>query len=90
MSTAQQILLVMGGLMAGVVVLRVYRKSLKWVVRAAVNSVIGLACLIVYDLISVGITGTSELGVSVQNALIVGILGAPGFATLAVFPWVLG
>jgi inhibitor of the pro-sigma K processing machinery len=90
MSPAQQILLVMGGLAVLAVLLRFYRRSVKWAVRAAVHSVAGLACLIAYDLISVGITGVAGVGVSLQNALIVGLLGAPGFAMLAAFPWIIG
>ena len=90
MSPAQQVFLIMGGLVLLVIVMRLYRKPFKWLLRAAVNGVIGLACLIAYDLVSVGITGAAGIGVSLQNVLVVGFLGAPGFAMLAAFPWVLG
>jgi inhibitor of the pro-sigma K processing machinery len=90
MSPPQQILFVMGGLVLAVVMLRLYRKPFKWALRMAVNSVIGLLCLIAYDFVSSGIAGAPGVGVSLQNALVVGLLGAPGFAMLAAFPWVLG
>jgi len=89
MSPAQQVLLVMGGLTLAVVMLRLYRKPFKWVLRAAVNSTVGLICLIAYDFIGSPL-GLGMIGVSLQNALVVGLLGAPGFAMLAAFPWVLG
>ena len=89
-SPVQQILMVMGALIVTVFLLRRFKRPMKWAVRLAVNSTVGLVCLVLYDLLGTGLAGAPLLGVSVQNALVVGFLGAPGFVMLAAFPWVLG
>jgi len=85
MSPAHITLIVMGGIVLAVIAVRMFGKSLKWAGRAALNSLAGLALLIALDLLPLGI----RLGVSLQNVLVVGLLGLPGFSLLLMFPWIL-
>jgi len=86
MSPAQLTMIVMGGFLLAVVAVRMFGKSLPWAACAGFHSLAGLALLIALDLLPLGI----HLGVSLQNVLVVGLLGLPGFSLLLLFPWILG
>ena len=85
MTSAQVTLLAMGGIVLIAVAVRTFGTSLKWAGRAGLNSVLGLGGLIAVDLLPLGI----QLGISLQNALVIGLLGLPGFSLLLIFPWLL-
>ena len=87
MSSTLLILAVMGGMILLLIAVRFPGRSLKWVSRAAMNGALGLAALIAFDML--GSPLGHDLGVSVQNTLVVGLLGLPGFALLVVSPWLL-
>ena len=67
--------------------LRVYRTPLKLAVKLLLNTASGLFALWLVQLTS-GATGIM-LGWNLWNALVIGVLGLPGFALLLLAQWVL-
>ena len=63
------------------------RRPAAWLLRLALRSSVGLAALALFApvgrLIGVG------LGVNLANALVLGVLGAPGFGLLLMLQWIL-
>ena len=57
-------------------------------ISAAIAAGVGLAVL--YALSGVGGLAGVHLGVNLVNALVLGLLGAPGFGLLLMVHWVLG
>ena len=70
-----------------VALLRVFRTPLKVALRLFGNTVLGFLTLAAVNLFS-GVTGIS-LGLNPLNALILGVLGVPGFALLLLIRWLL-
>jgi inhibitor of the pro-sigma K processing machinery len=66
---------------------RLFAAPLKLLLRLGCNSALGFAALWLLDLTS-GFTGVS-LGLSLCNALTIGVLGVPGFCLLLLLQWVL-
>ena len=71
-------------LLAGLALLR---RPLGQVLRLAVRSSVGLAVLALFSQVS-PLIGVS-LGVNPINALVLGVLGAPGFGLLLMLQWAL-
>lgn len=67
--------------------LLVLHRPLAWLIRLAMRSVVGLGVLALFSQVGqfIGIT----LGVNWVNALVLGLLGAPGFGLLLMVQWVL-
>ena len=63
------------------------RRPAAWLLRLALRSSIGLAVLALFS--QVGRLLGVSLGVNLVNALILGVLGAPGFGLLLMLQWVL-
>lgn len=81
---------VIAALLAGfflIALLRVFSAPLRLAVKLLLNTLLGLFALWVVNL-TAGVTGVA-LGVNVWNALVVGILGLPGFVLLLLVQWVL-
>lgn len=70
-----------------IALLRVFRTPLKIAIRLLVNTLLGFLALWAVNL-TTGITGIS-LGLNLLNALVIGILGLPGFVLLLLAQWVL-
>ena len=87
MSASQWIMVVTGGLILLVIALRLFAKPLRWAARAGLHSLIGLAGLLIWGW--AGAPLGLSVGVSLTNALVVGLLGLPGFATLLFCSWLL-
>ena len=71
-------------LLAGLALLR---RPLGQMLRLAVRSSVGLAVLALFSQVS-PLIGVS-LGVNPVNALVLGVLGAPGFGLLLMLQWAL-
>ena len=67
--------------------LRVFSAPLRVALRLLANTLLGFLALWVVQLTS-GLTGIA-LGMNLWNALVVGILGVPGFVLLLLIQWVL-
>lgn len=67
--------------------LALFHRPLGALLRLAVRSSIGLAALALFSQVShfIGVS----LGVNLVNALILGLLGMPGFGLLLMLQWVL-
>ena len=76
---------VVGGLALAVLVLM--RKPLRWIFRLLGRTVAGLAGLFAFSQIG-GLFGVT-LGVNLANALVVALLGMPGFGLLLMANWAL-
>ena len=70
-----------------IALLRVFRAPLKTALRILYNTLLGFLALWGVNL-SAGITGIS-LGINLWNALVIGVLGLPGFVLLLLTQWVL-
>ena len=81
---------VLAAILAGfflIALLRVFSTPLRLVLKLLVNTLLGFAALWVVHL-TADITGIA-LGFNLWNALVVGILGVPGFVLLLMVQWVL-
>lgn len=67
--------------------LLVLRRPAARLLRLALRSSAGLAALALFSRVG-GLIGVS-LGVNLVNALVLGLLGAPGFGLLLLLQWVL-
>jgi len=70
-----------------IALLRVFSAPLKLAVKLLVNTLLGFFALWVVNF-TAGVTGVA-LGVNLWNALVIGILGFPGFLLLLLLQWVL-
>ena len=80
---------IIAALLAGffiIALLRVFSAPLKLAVKLLVNTLLGFLALWAVNL-TAGVTGIA-LGVNVFNALVIGILGLPGFLLLLLVQWV--
>ena len=77
---------VAGGLFL-VLLLAVLRRPLSWSGRLAARTGVGLGVL--YVLSWAGGALGLHLGVNLTNALVLGVLGAPGFGLLVALEWML-
>lgn len=81
---------IIAGLLAGfflIALLRVFSAPLKVAVKLLVNTLLGFLALWAVNL-TAGLTGVA-LGVNLWNALVIGVLGLPGFVLLLLVQWVL-
>jgi inhibitor of the pro-sigma K processing machinery len=70
-----------------IALLRVFSTPLRVALKLLVNTLLGFLALWVVNLTS-GVTGIA-LGLNLLNALVIGILGLPGFVLLLLTQWVL-
>ena len=70
-----------------IALLRVFSAPLRVALRLLANTLLGFLALWVVQLTS-GLTAIA-LGMNLWNALVVGILGVPGFVLLLLIQWVL-
>ena len=81
---------IIAALLAGffiIALLRVFSAPLRVALRLLVNTLLGFLALWVVQL-TAGFTGIA-LGMNLWNALVVGVLGVPGFVLLLLVQWVL-
>ncbi|MEG1594262.1 MAG: pro-sigmaK processing inhibitor BofA family protein [Oscillibacter sp.] len=81
---------ILAGLLAGfflIALIRVFSTPLKLAVKLLFNTLLGFLALWVFNL-TAGVTGVL-LGLNLWNALVIGVLGLPGFALLLLVQWVL-
>ncbi|MPN26503.1 hypothetical protein SDC9_173928 [bioreactor metagenome] len=67
--------------------LRIFRTPLKLVLKLLLNTLLGFLALYLLNLTS-GFTGLS-MGLNLPNALVIGVLGLPGFILLLLIKWIL-
>lgn len=77
---------IVGGLLLVLAVTALWR-PLKWMAKLAGRSSVGLAALYLWSHIG-GLLGIA-LGVNLWNALVLGVLGVPGFGLLLLLNWAL-
>ena len=70
-----------------IALLRVFSAPLKLAVKLLVNTLLGFFALWMVNLTAAA-TGVA-LGVNLWNALVIGVLGLPGFVLLLLVQWVL-
>ena len=70
-----------------IALIRIFQAPLKLAVRLLVNTLLGFLALWAVEL-TAGVTGIA-LGLNLWNALVVGVLGVPGFLLLLLVQWVL-
>lgn len=87
MSVVEKIALGLTLLFLVVVCLRLFAAPLRLVLKVAFNSALGFGAVWLLNL-TTSVTGLS-LGLNWFNALLIGILGLPGFGLLLLVQWVL-
>ena len=87
MSVVEKIALGLVLLFLIVVCLRLFAAPLKLALKVALNSALGFGALWLLNL-TTSVTGLS-LGLNWFNAIVIGILGVPGFGLLLLVQWVL-
>ena len=87
MSVVEKIALGLTLLFLVVVCLRLFAAPLKLALKVAFNSALGFGAVWLLKL-TTSVTGLS-LGLNWFNALLIGILGLPGFGLLLLVQWVL-
>ena len=87
MSVVEKIALGLTLLFLVVVCLRLFAAPLRLALKVAFNSALGFGALWLLNL-TTSVTGLS-LGLSWFNAIVIGILGLPGFGLLLLVRWVL-
>lgn len=87
MSVVEKIALGLTLLFLVVVCLRLFAAPLKLAMKVAFNSALGFGAVWLLNLTTT-VTGLS-LGLNWFNALLIGILGLPGFGLLLLVKWVL-
>lgn len=87
MSVIEKIALGLTLLFLVVVCLRLFAAPLKLALKVAFNSALGFGAVWLLNL-TTSVTGLS-LGLSWFNAIVIGILGVPGFGLLLLVKWVL-
>ena len=87
MSVVEKIALGLTLLFLVVVCLRLFAAPLKLALKVAFNSALGFGAVWLLNL-TTSVTGLS-LGLNWFNAVIIGILGLPGFGLLLLVQWVL-
>ena len=87
MSVVEKIALGLTLLFLVMVCLRLFAAPLKLALKVAFNSALGFGAVWLLNL-TTSVTGLS-LGLSWFNAIVIGILGVPGFGLLLLMQWVL-
>lgn len=81
---------VTAGLLAGfflIALLRIFSTPLRLAMKLLINTLLGFLALWAVNL-TAAVTGVS-LGINLWNALVIGVLGLPGFVLLLLVQWVL-
>ena len=81
---------IIAGILAGfflIALLRIFSKPFRMALKLLLNTLLGFGALWAVNM-TAGITGIA-LGLNLWNALVVGILGVPGFVLLLMVQWVL-
>lgn len=87
MSVVEKVSLGLVLLFLVVACVRLFSAPLKVALRVLINSVLGFGALWLLNL-TTSVTGLS-LGLNWFNAIVIGILGVPGFGLLLLVQWVL-
>lgn len=74
-----------GALLLGLLVLLVFHRPIKWLLRVLLRSGASLLFLFVWS--ASGFFPTLALGANIFNAVTLGLLGVPGFALLLLLRW---
>lgn len=88
MDVSQTILAVLLGAFFLIALLRLFRTPLRIAARLLMNTVLGFLALGAVRA-TASVTGIA-LGLNLFNALLIGVLGVPGFVLLLLCQWVLG
>jgi len=87
MDLSQKVLAAFLAFFFAVALVRVFRTPLRLALKLLANTALGFLALWVVHL-TAGFTGIT-LGLNLFNALIIGVLGLPGFVLLLLTQWVL-
>lgn len=87
MSVLEKVSLAAAAAFALFVLLRLLKSPLRTALRVGGNAALGFGALWLLELSS-SLTGL-HLGLNVFNALVIGVLGVPGFGLLLLVQWVL-
>ena len=87
MELSQKIVAAVVAVFLVIALIRIFQAPLKLAVRLLVNTLLGFLALWAVEL-TAGVTGIA-LGLNLWNALVIGVLGLPGFLLLLLVQWVL-
>ena len=87
MDLSQKILAGLAAAFLLLALIRVFQAPLRLALKLLVNTLLGFLALWAVNL-TAGVTGIT-LGLNLWNALVIGVLGLPGFVLLLLTQWVL-
>ena len=87
MDLSQKILMGVLAAFLLIALIRVFQAPLRLALKLLVNTLLGFLALWAVNL-TAGVTGIT-LGLNLWNALVIGVLGLPGFVLLLLTQWVL-
>ena len=87
MDLSQKLLAGLAAVFLLLALIRVFQAPLRLALKLLVNTLLGFLALWAVNL-TAGITGVA-LGLNLWNALVIGVLGLPGFVLLLLTQWVL-
>ncbi|MGM9619690.1 MAG: pro-sigmaK processing inhibitor BofA family protein [Oscillospiraceae bacterium] len=87
MGVSRAAVLVVLGLLLAAVLLRIFAKPLHLALKLLINTLLGFLALFLFGLLE-PLLGVS-LGLNLFNAVVIGILGLPGFLLLLLLQWIL-
>ena len=87
MDLSQKILAVLLGVFFLIALIRVFSAPLRLAIKVLGNTLLGFGALWAVQA-TAGVTGLT-LGLNLWNALVIGVLGLPGFALLLLAQWVM-
>lgn len=87
MGVEQIIALTVLGFFLVILFIRIFSKPLRFILKLLLNTALGFLALFLFHYLS-PLLGV-HIGLNLANALIVGILGVPGFFLLLLLSWIL-
>ena len=67
------------------IAMKLFSVPVRWIFRVALNTVLGFALLFTYNWL--GSYAGLGIGLNLGNALVIGVLGVPGFILLLMLKW---
>ena len=90
MPTGQPLLIAGFGVVIVLAALKLFGAPIRWFFKLLINTVLGFVGLLLFNMLSQWLGLNIGLGLNPLNAVVIGILGLPGFALLLLLQWLFG
>jgi len=90
MPTGQNFLLLGFAVVVILVALKLFSAPMRWAFKLLINAALGFVGLLAFNALSQWLGLNVNLSLNWINAVVIGILGLPGFALLLLLQWLFG